>query len=339
MAAATVLAISSCTAKTSSMRRPKVCAQRVKPLAAVHQVDRHPDVVARPAHAAMQQEGDAQLSGDLHGAFLAVAKQARRGLRHHLQALVARERGAQLFREAFRKIRLARIAAQVFEGHHRDAAIPADRRGHAEPSALPAERPCPRRRDEGPGSGQQQASAADVRACGRGRGLCKGRSFAARERRHRAQQRLQRVVGEPTAADAYGYRLVLAEAQGRLASVERHRHELFLVAPLGCFVAHPVRVQRMRRPQDDDRVARLQRRLDRLRERGAAFDPLVPPDLEPRLAQRIRHYPRVFAIGAGVAEEDARPSLCARLVLPAGHAVHRGVIVDFSITHAEFAQA
>ena len=286
--------------------------------AAIHQVDRHPDVVARPAHAAMQQEGDAQLCGDLHRAFVALAKQVRRGLRHHLQALVARERGAQLFREAFRKIGLARIAAQVFEGHHRDAAIPAGRRGRAEPSPPPTNRPGPRHRHDGPGSGQQQPSAAGVRACGRR--LCEGRRFAARERHHRTQHGLQRVVGEPTTADLHGYGLVLAEPQGRIASVERHRHELFLVAPLGCFVQHPVRFQRVRRPQDHDRVARMQRRLDRLRKRGAAFDLCVPPDLEPRLFQRICHHPRAFAIGAGIAEEDARATLYARLALPAGHA-------------------
>ncbi len=210
----------------------------------------------------------------------------RRRLRHDAQAEVARERRAQLFREAVGEVVLARVAAQVHERQHGDAVAGSGTR--ARRGALPPGQPSGRARNRRAGAGEQQAAPRHGnRADSRRRAAsCRATGRAARGADGPGDARDFRSGGIALPAGQVDG-LVLAEAERGLGAVERYGYELALVAALRRLVAHPVGADGSARPRDDHGVGTIERRLDRLRESRTALDQRIPPDVESAGLERL----------------------------------------------------
>ena len=121
-------------------------------------------------------------------------------------------------------------------------------------------------------------------------------------------------------------RVIAAKAHRRLGPVQRYGHELVQLATPRRLVQHPVRRDGCLRPRHDHCIAGVDRRLDGLRELGAAFDQRVPPDIETSALQRPGEPDRLRLVRAGIAQEhDGNPacgirrrSFCHRLPLRFG---------------------
>ncbi len=272
--------------------------------ATVDDVHRHAHVFAGAAHLAVDQVGDAELVRDAYGVLLAVAELARRGLRHDLEAGVARQRRAQFLREAIGKIALVRAVAHVHEWQHRDAGCA--RGAAAERAETPHCDACDGS-TRNAGGDREHAAARDpgMRSdCGRSR-----RDRAPGDHCDPAHNRRDFLGVRGAAPPRQVHRVVLAKSERRLDAVERDRHELAQVTALPGFVEHPVGGDRPARPANDDRRAALERRLDRLGKSRAALDERVEPDVEARRLERGGQPPSRVPVGPRIAQEHRLPRI------------------------------
>jgi len=100
-------------------------------------------------------------------------------------------------------------------------------------------------------------------------------------------------------------RLQLPEPERRLGPVERERDQLARVTRISCLVADPHRLDRVHRPEHQDRIGILERPLDLRRETRAASNVvLVAPDVVAFALQPLGEPPRLRFVLARIAEEQ-----------------------------------
>ena len=111
--------------------------------------------------------------------------------------------------------------------------------------------------------------------------------------------------------------LVLAEPEWRLGAVDRQWNQPAPFAAMRCLIPHPVRLYRMRRPQNDYGIGSVECIGDGLGIGLAAGDQRIPPNGVAGMFERAREPPGIALVLPRIAEEERYgPVRCIRHRVP-----------------------
>jgi hypothetical protein len=97
--------------------------------------------------------------------------------------------------------------------------------------------------------------------------------------------------------------LNLAETERRQRAVDRHWDQPFAIAPPRGLIAHPVRLHRLRRPENDDCIGLFECRFRGLGKGRPTAQQTVPPNVKPGALQRLDHKRCAREVGPRIAQE------------------------------------